>query len=237
MDNCYGERTRKNRQPHRACRLTLPKYHDNSAAKHAQRKEDAHVTISSMPNLFLQDYTRLHAVLHCQYGMKENIMTSPMIAKILTQYHISKGLKVFDKEGVNLVFQELKQLHKHLVIKPQDPKQMSKEEKKAALQYLMFLKQKRCEKIKGRWCADGCKQQVYKTKKETSVPTVAIESFVLSCILDAEEKRDVATADIPGAFMQADIDKMLHMKVEGTMAELLVKLDPTIYRKYVVTEK
>ena len=56
----------------------------------------------------------------------------------------------------------------------------------------------------------------------------------MSCIIDAKEGRDVATADIPGAFMQADMgDEIVHMKLEGTMAQLLVKLDPKLYKKYV----
>eukprot|EP00957_Ditylum_brightwellii_P197743 15065216-Ditylum_brightwellii.AAC.1 len=59
---------------------------------------------------------------------------------------------------------------------------------------------------------------------------------MLSCILDAQEGRAVATCDIPGAFMQADMDEVVHMKLEGTMAELLVKLDPAMYRKYIRTE-
>eukprot|EP00957_Ditylum_brightwellii_P035080 2659827-Ditylum_brightwellii.AAC.1 len=70
-----------------------------------------------------------------------------------------------------------------------------------------------------------------------SSPTVVIELLMLSCIIDVEEKCDVATCDIPGAFMQADMDKTIHMKVKGTMAELLVKLDPKMYLKYVVKEK
>eukprot|EP00957_Ditylum_brightwellii_P015062 1136259-Ditylum_brightwellii.AAC.1 len=45
------------------------------------------------------------------------------------------------------------------------------------------------------------------------------------------EGQDVATIDIPGAFMQAEIDEIAHMKIEGTMAELLTKLDPTIPQK------
>eukprot|EP00957_Ditylum_brightwellii_P015474 1164817-Ditylum_brightwellii.AAC.1 len=36
--------------------------------------------------------------------------------------------------------------------------------------------------------------------------------------------------------MQADMDEVVHMKLEGTMAELLVKLDPAMYRKYIRTE-
>ena len=60
--------------------------------------------------------------------------------------------------------------------------------------------------------------------------------MLLSCTVDAAEGRDVATADIPGAFMQANMDELVHMRLEGTMAELLVKLDPKLYRKHVRTE-
>ena len=65
---------------------------------------------------------------------------------------------------------------------------------------------------------------------------MAIESLMLSCVIDAHEGRDVATVDIPGAFMQADMDELVHMRLEGTMAELLVKLDPAMYRKYIILE-
>ena len=59
----------------------------------------------------------------------------------------------------------------------------------------------------------------------------------LTSVIDARENRDVATVDIPGAFMQADMDDVVHMKLEGKMAELLVKVDPKLYRKYVQMEK
>jgi hypothetical protein len=101
----------------------------------------------------------------------------------------------------------------------------------------MFLKEKRCGLIKGRGCADGRKQRDYLTKEETSSPTVAIESVMLSCTIDAKEKRDVATVDIPGAFMQTDMEGTVHMVLEGTMAELLVKLHPKLYQKHVQIKK
>jgi hypothetical protein len=59
---------------------------------------------------------------------------------------------------------------------------------------------------------------------------------MLSAVIDAMEGRDVATADTPGAFMQADIDEVAHVKFEGEMAEMLVKLDPASYRKFVKDE-
>ena len=44
------------------------------------------------------------------------------------------------------------------------------------------------------------------------------------------------TADIPDAFMQGDQDETVHMKLEGTLAELLARCDPTEYQPYLVTE-
>eukprot|EP00957_Ditylum_brightwellii_P022285 1681679-Ditylum_brightwellii.AAC.1 len=81
-----------------------------------------------------------------------------------------------------------------------DPKKLEKliqDEKKKLLQYLMFLTKKRCGRIKGQRCADRRKQCSYIPKDDTSAPTVAIESLMLSCFIDAKEGRDVATVDIP----------------------------------------
>ena len=52
------------------------------------------------------------------------------------------------------------------------------------------------------------------------------------------ERQNVATVDIPGAFMQADMEgETVHMKLEGKVSELLAKLDPKLYQKYVTNEK
>ena len=69
----------------------------------------------------------------------------------------------------------------------------------------MFMKQKRCGKIKGRGCSDGRKQRKYLTKDDTSAPTVATEALFLTCIINSMEHRKVAAVEIPGAFMQADM--------------------------------
>ena len=119
-----------------------------------------------------------------------------------------------------------------MVIDPRDPIKMTKEEKHATLQYLMFLKKKRCGRIKARGCADGRKQRLTMNKDEVSAPTVATEALMLTCVIDAMEHRDVATVDIPSAFMQTDMEgDDVNMKLEGKMVDLLAKLDPTLYRK------
>ena len=155
---------------------------------------------------------------------------------VMTQYSIKKGLKMYGKAGADAVVKEMQQLDERQVIEPRKADMLTREEKRGALQYLMFLKQKRCGRIKGRGCADGRKQRVYKTKEETSAPTVAVESLFLSSVIDAKEGRDVATADIPGAFMQADMDEVIHMRLEGPLAELLTKVNEELYSKYVVKE-
>jgi hypothetical protein len=129
------------------------------------------------------------------------------------------------------------QLHDRKTIRPKCSRDLSLEEKRKALGYLIFIKQKRCGTIKGRGCADGRKQRVYKTKAETSSPTVRTESLLLSCVIDAREERQVMTCDVPGAFMQVDVDKVVHVKLEGPLAELLAKVNPLLYEKYFCEEK
>jgi len=53
--------------------------------------------------------------------------------------------------------------------------------------------------------AGGNKQRDYISKEDASSPTIATESVLLSCIVDAEEGRDVAVVDILNVFIQMRI--------------------------------
>jgi hypothetical protein len=44
------------------------------------------------------------------------------------------------------------------------------------------------------------------------------------------------TIDIPEAFMHVDIDELIHVHLEGPMAELLARVDPEKYRTYMSKE-
>ena len=68
----------------------------------------------------------------------------------------------------------------------------------------MFLKCKRCRKIKGRGCADGRKQRAYITKEVSTAPTVSTEAVFLIAVIDAMEGRNVVVLNVPGAFFQAE---------------------------------
>ena len=68
-----------------------------------------------------------------------------------------------------------------------------------------------------------------------SSPTVQLESLFLSSMIDAKENRMVMMCDIPGAFMQADINGQLFLKFDGDLVELLVQVEST-YLPYITCE-
>jgi hypothetical protein len=89
----------------------------------------------------------------------------------------------------------------------------------------MFLKQKRDGNIKGRTVYGGNKQRDCISKEDASLPTVAIESVLLACIIDAEEEWDVAVVDIPNAFVQTRVENekdMAFIKIRGILVDILV---------------
>ena len=101
----------------------------------------------------------------------------------------------------------------------------------------MFLKEKCCSTIKGRGCADGRKQRIYINKDDANSPTVATKLLLLTCLINAAENRDVATVDVPGAFMQSNMEVPdTHMKIEGKMVDILTKIIEKYYKKYVIEE-
>jgi hypothetical protein len=120
---------------------------------------------------------------------------------------------------------------------------LTESEKEKALEALMFLTEKRDKSIKGRMVANGKPTRVHHTREEATSPTASLEGIFLTAAIDAKEKRDVMSTDIPNAFIQANIPKAkdgkdrVIMKLTGPLLEMLVKEDPNLYGPYVVIEK
>jgi len=150
---------------------------------------------------------------------------------ILTQLNIKDGLKAYGNTGDEAILKEVKQLHTRQALIPHIRNEMSHEERRKALKYLMFLKEKRNGTIKARGCADNRPQRVWPNKEETGLPKISIEAMMLSCAIDAKENRYIVVSDIQVAFLHADMDNNVHMLSEGTVTEMIIKLNPTIYRK------
>ncbi len=144
------------------------------------------------------------------------------------QMSLKRGLHLFGEKGAEAVVSEMQQLDYQKVILPKHTNHLTHNQCKQALQYLMYLKEKRNGKIKAQGCADGRKQRVYKSKHETSSPTISTEALFLTSLINAREGCVVVNVDIPGAFMHADIDEQ--------MAELLVCVDPEKYGPYLTFE-
>ena len=132
--------------------------------------------------------------------------------------------------------EELEQLHNKKVFTPINTESLTREQKHQAIGSLMFLKEKRDGRIKGRVCANGSTQRSLSAKEDAASPTVSLEAVLMSCIIDATENRVVATTDIPGAYLHANMDDFVVMKMQGTLAELMVRADRSIYGKYLTTD-
>jgi hypothetical protein len=102
----------------------------------------------------------------------------------------------------------------------------------------MFLKEKRDSLVKARMCANRCKQKdgIW-SKQETALPAKATELVFITAVINAQEGRDVACFNIPGAFLHANIDKDITMVLKGGLAELMVQVAPNLSRKYITVNK
>ena len=73
-------------------------------------------------------------------------------------------------------------------------------------------------------------------------PTAALESIVLTALIDTNEKRDVMTCDIPNAFIQAEMpevkqgEERVMMKITGVLVDLLIEVDSSTFGPKVVFE-
>ena len=146
MDKQYGARTQMNMRARKQKSDLPPKLRIHLTMKRKRLKIlHANAMVQNIGNthLDLRDYPRIHATIHCGPNQHNNVMRNPLITTILTKYHVSKGLKFFGESGVASVLKELKQLHDIMVMDPKNSDEMTTSIKKASLEYLMFLKQKR----------------------------------------------------------------------------------------------
>ncbi len=120
-----------------------------------------------------------------------------------------KGLKKFGNEGHNAAFKEIKQLHDRIVFEPIHLYNLTDQERKRAMESLIFLVEKRNGRVKGRACANGSTQRDYMDREDAASPTAATEAILITALIDAKQIRDVMTANIPNipnAFVQTNIE-------------------------------
>src|SRR5210317_1663971 len=118
---------------------------------------------------------------------------------------------------------------------------MTESEKRRAQIALAYLTEKQDRSIKGRTVFNGAKTQDWMSKEDTTSPTAGVDSIMLTAMIDAHEGRDIMSADVPNAFIQAEMitdgsRERVIMKITGVLIDILVNKDPGRYEGYVVYE-
>ena len=163
-------------------------------------------------------------------------------ACFVQQYNLKKGLEKFGEEGRKAAMKELDQLHKRNCFTPILVRDMTREERNKAMEALMFIAEKRDLSKKGRMVYNGKPTRSWIGKEDSASPTAALESVMLTCVIDAHEGRDVMCNDVPNAFIQTSLpqpksgEARVTMKITGVLVDMLVQLNPEVYGKYVVFE-
>ncbi len=131
------------------------------------------------------------------------------------------------KEAGESVGKEMKQLHWQNSFKPKHWKFLTAEQCKKMLESYIFIERKRDGILKAQQVAGGNKQQGYFTKEDASSLTVSLEAVLLMCKVDANKNRDVATVDIPNAFVQTIVEDEKDMAlicIRGPLVDILVSI-------------
>jgi hypothetical protein len=144
----------------------------------------------------------MHALVNYGQVMAPGIKNVVMGLAMAQQYHVNKGLKVFGERGREAVMKKMKQLDDLEVIQPRNWSELTAEQSRTTLPYLMFLTEKRDESVKARGCTDGSKQEM--DKENISAPVISTDALFITLVIDAMEGRDVATVDIPGGRFRID---------------------------------
>ncbi len=140
---------------------------------------------------------------------------------------------MWGKDATNAAEAEMKQLHWQNSFMPKLWNKLSPKQKEKVLETHIFITQKRSGEIKGRTVAGGNKQQGYIEKKVASSCTVLTKSVILTSMVDAIKKREIAILGILNAFIQmvvTDKDKRVIVCICGMLVDILVKIAPGIYK-------
>ena len=151
--------------------------------------------------------------------------------------HATKGIKMLSERAIVATDKEYSQLDDLDVFHPVNAKQKTTQQKKDALRAIDLMKLKRDNSMKGRTVADGSKQKKDFSKEYTSSPAVHFDSFLASLAIDSLENRDVATADMAGAYLKANMPDFVMLRVTCGLVDVLLKVNKKKYGPYVVYEK
>jgi hypothetical protein len=146
-----------------------------------------------------------------------------------------KGIKKHGQSAMDALRKEFEQFRVMDVLEPLDPFKLTDEQKSESLRALSIIKEKCDGRLKGRTVADGSAQIGKFSKSETGSPTAASDVIILTSMIDAYENRDVAVADVTGAYLHAHMKDFISMCFTGWAVDLLCDVNPE-YTPFVLNE-
>ena len=165
-----------------------------------------------------------------------------IVGKVMAQLSMKAAIKKWGAKAQFAISKEMKQLHWRNSYVPKHYHTLTKKQKDQLLESHIFVEEKRDGTIKARKVIGGNKQRDYITKQDVSSPTVTAEAVMLTCVIDAQENRDVAVVDIPNAFVQTvvsdeDAEHRVMVRIRGPLVDILVSMAPDVYGPYVSVTK
>ena len=150
----------------------------------------------------------------------------------MDQMSAKPGIKKHGEEAVSAILKEFGQLEHMKTFKPRHKHSLTREPISRAMRIITMIKEKCRGVLKGRSCVDGRPQWVYISEEEAASPTTALESLLITLLIDAWEGRDVATADVVGAYLNAYMEDFVIVKLVGDEVDIISKLNPEYKELY-----
>jgi hypothetical protein len=107
--------------------------------------------------------------------------------------------------------------------------------RKKAQMALMFFTEKRDKSVKGRMVYAGKPTREWLSHEDAASPTAALESIMITGVIEAKEGRDMMTCNIPNSFIQALLPKIdpredrVVMEITGVLVDMLFDIKQELY--------
>ena len=102
----------------------------------------------------------------------------------------------------------------------------------------MLIAEKPDGRTKGCMVYNGKPTRSWLRHEEVASLTASLESIMITAVIDAIEGWDMMMADVPNAFIQAELPEAkddedhVTMKVTGVLVDMLAQINPWLYGKY-----
>ena len=174
--------------------------------------------------------------LHVSHTPRKPVTTTQKVFGFMfTQMTARAGIKKHGQAARDALTAEFAQLDYKGAYEPVHTRDLTEPQQKGALRIINLIKEKRDGCLKGRSVADGQPQRAFYTKEETSSPTATPESVLLTALVDAVEHRHVVVADVTGAYLNADMDDFILIRLSGEDVDMMCDTNP-VYEDFITND-